>query len=243
MRKRICIVMITILALLCGCSKDKSKQALPKADIKTIEKVAEQVSLAVSAGNKNTKELEVMTQTSEKEESTESISMTENEQEMNPVELVTEASTMILDSQPSVSQQETTVPKTPIPEPQTPTSEPQTPVPEPETPMPQPPAPKSIYDYEFDVEAIKAELIAIGQGKGLTHITSDEGVPCTPDNHSWAMPVTATQNFQGDALKRALQDYVSSMPGIVQMTGGEISSFTIYVESAGNGSYTFYFLY
>lgn len=103
---------------------------------------------------------------------------------------------------------------------------------------------KGIYDYEFDVEAIRAELIALGQSMGLTHITEDDGVPCTPDTCSWASPITASQALQGENLKRALQSYVSSMPSIVTSYGGSaISCFTIYVQDNGGGSYTFYFLY
>jgi hypothetical protein len=108
----------------------------------------------------------------------------------------------------------------------------------------EPPQEKSIYDYEFDVEAIRKELIAIGKGMGLTHITTDGGAAKTPDNSSWGAPVTASQSFQGKNLERGLKDYVRSMPGIVTAYGGgEIEYFTIYVKPNGNGSYTFYFLY
>lgn len=104
--------------------------------------------------------------------------------------------------------------------------------------------PKSIYDYEFDVEAIRAELISLGESMGLSHITSDDGIACTPDTCSWASPITASQSMQGENLKRALQSYVSSMPSIVSSYGGgAISYFTIYVQDNGGGSYTFYFLY
>jgi len=127
-------------------------------------------------------------------------------------------------------------------EPETPAVTEPTPTPE---PVPEePPAPKSIYDYEFDVDAIRSELIALGQSMGLTHITSDDGIACTPDNCSWASPITASQSLQGENLKRALQSYVSSMPSIVTAYGGgPLEYFTIYVRSNGGGSYTFYFLY
>lgn len=117
----------------------------------------------------------------------------------------------------------------------------------PEKPVEQPPEPekpKSIYDYAFDADAIRSELIAIGQSMGLTHITEDDGIPCTPDTCSWASPVTASESFQGDNLKRALQNYVTSMPSTIASYGGtQITSFTIYVQDNGGGSYTFYFLY
>lgn len=103
---------------------------------------------------------------------------------------------------------------------------------------------KTIYDYAFDAEAIRSELIALGQSMGLTHITEDDGIPCTPDTCSWASPVTASESFQGSNLKRALQNYVTSMPSIIASYGGsQITYFTIYVQDNGGGSYTFYFLY
>lgn len=117
--------------------------------------------------------------------------------------------------------------------------------PEPPAPQPtEPEKPKSIYDYAFDTNAIRLELIAIGQSMGLTHITEDDGIACTPDTCSWAAPVTASESFQGDNLKRALQNYVASMPSVISSYGGpQITCFTIYVQDNGGGSYTFYFLY
>ena len=142
---------------------------------------------------------------------------------------------------------QTEAPKKPAAEP--PAAE-QQPLPEPvvpEKPVEQPPEPekpKSIYDYAFDADAIRSELIAIGQSMGLTHITEDDGIPCTPDTCSWASPVTASESFQGDNLKRALQNYVTSMPSTIASYGGtQITSFTIYVQDNGGGGYTFYFLY
>jgi len=101
-----------------------------------------------------------------------------------------------------------------------------------------PPAERSIYDYPFDLEAIRAEMIAIGTGQGLVHDPS-----MTPDNSNWAVPVTASESFQGDALKRSLTDYVSSTPEIIIQCGGEpITSFCIYIQDNGDGSYTFFYL-
>lgn len=114
-----------------------------------------------------------------------------------------------------------------------------------ETPKPTEPAkPKSAYDYAFDVDIIRNDLIAIGEGMGLTHITTDDGTAVTPENASWATPITASESYQGDKLKRKLKEYVESMPEIITAYGGEpIETFTIYVQGNGGGSYTFYFLY
>lgn len=134
-----------------------------------------------------------------------------------------------------------TVKQTEIVQEQTsPAREPETPAEEPT----QPAKPKSAYDYAFDVEAIRNDLIAIGEGMGLTHITTDEGNPITPDNASWGNPITASQSYQGESLKRKLTEYVQTMPGLITAYGGgAIEYFTIYVQDNGNGSYTFYFLY
>lgn len=127
----------------------------------------------------------------------------------------------------------------PAPPPQ-PTPEPvQTEPPQETTPATEEPAPKSIYDYEFDVAAIRSELIAVGEAMGLTH-SGD----LTPDNASWSTPVTASSDFQGANLERRLKDYVQSMPGLITAFGGnQIEYFTIYAEPLGGGSYRFYFLY
>ena len=103
----------------------------------------------------------------------------------------------------------------------------------------------SIYDYPFDIDAIKKELITVGENLGLTHITSDDGVKITPSNSSWTSPITARKSLQGANLEKALKEYVSYMPTYVYNYGGgiKIKYFTIYVEDIGNGSYTFYFLY
>ena len=75
-------------------------------------------------------------------------------------------------------------------------------------------------------------------------ITTDDGTAITPDNASWATPVTASESFQGERLKRKLTDYVQSMPDIITAYGGApIEYFTIYIEPLGSGSYRIYFLY
>jgi len=140
---------------------------------------------------------------------------------------------------------ETQPPAQTEPETQALPSETQPPVqtePEPQVPTPetQPPAvEKSIYDYPFDLEAIRTELVAIGTAQGLTNETSK-----TPDSASWSAPITGSESFQGNALKRALVDYVSSMPEIIVLYGGEpITEFCVYIADNGDGSYTFFYLY
>lgn len=69
---------------------------------------------------------------------------------------------------------------------------------------------KSIYDYEFDVAVIRQELIAIGKEMGLEVDSS-----LTPSDSSWGNPMTASKDFQGENLERALKDYVRSMPELI----------------------------
>lgn len=98
---------------------------------------------------------------------------------------------------------------------------------------------KSIYDYKFDVTAIRQELIAIGTGMRLGVNSS-----LTPSDSSWGNPIIASKDFQGENLERALKDYVCSMPELITAYGGEpIQYFNIYAEPIGDGSYRFYFLY
>lgn len=115
-----------------------------------------------------------------------------------------------------------------------------------ETPQPQPTAapeetkPKTAYDYEFDIEAIKADCIGIGQGMGLTLDSS-----LTPDNAAWWNPVTASQSNQGEALKQSLVSYITfhTAENLGAYGMDEITSFNICCEARGNGEYLIYFLF
>lgn len=115
---------------------------------------------------------------------------------------------------------------------------------EPETARPKPSnttdcVTESIYDYEFDVSAIRRELVTIGFEMGLEKDDS-----FTPYSSSWANPITASKDFQGSSLERTLKDYVRSMPNLIIDYGGRpISYFNIYIEPMGGGRYRFYFLY
>lgn len=83
---------------------------------------------------------------------------------------------------------------------------------------------KSIYDYEFDIAAIRQELSALCTGMGL-EVDSN----LTPFNSSWGNPMIASKDFQGKNLERALKDYVRSMPELITAYGGEpIQYFNIY---------------
>lgn len=103
---------------------------------------------------------------------------------------------------------------------------------------------KSIYDYPFDIDAIKQELILIGESTGMTHIIYDDGILRTPDNSSWSGYYTASENFQDYMLERNLKDSVSGIRQMFKDYGWtDIEYFTIYVEDLNNGSFRFYVLY
>lgn len=118
-----------------------------------------------------------------------------------------------------------------------------------ETPPPAPPQPtaapeeikpKTAYDYEFDIAAIKADCIGVGQSMGLSLDSS-----LTPDNAAWWNPVTASQSNQGESLKQSLESYITfhTAANLGSYGMDEITDFNIYCEARGNGEYLIYFLF
>lgn len=137
----------------------------------------------------------------------------------------------------------------PTEQPQAAQQQPQEAQPQAETPppvQPQPTAapeetkPKTAYDFEFDIEAIKADCIGIGQSMGLSLDSS-----LTPDNAAWWNPVTASQSNQGEALKQSLVSYITfhTAANLGAYGMDEITSFNICCEARGNGEYSIYFLF
>ena len=106
--------------------------------------------------------------------------------------------------------------------------------------VPEDTKPKTAYDYEFDIEAVKADCISIGLGMGLALDSS-----LTPSNSTWWNPVTASQNNQGEALKRSLERYITfhTVENLGAYGIDEITVFNICCEARGNGSYSIYFLF
>lgn len=104
---------------------------------------------------------------------------------------------------------------------------------------------KSAYDYPFDVERIKNDMIAKGETMGMKHVTSFGGEAYTPENSSWGITITADKDLQGVKLKNKLMEYVGMYtPKFFKDHGGEpAKEFTIYAEPLSGGSYQFYFLY
>lgn len=242
MKSKITVILtILLLFALAGCNNTPQTEKMPEpfSFSESNEQTSESDTLPAA---EETKEVEPTpgpmqsTKPAETESTTESGS-TESSKPKEPEQ------TAIQTSAPQDEPPQKTESETPIATPETEALPPAPPV-QTETaesvpPQETPPQPKSIYDYEFDIDAICAELIAVGEGMGLTH-SGD----LTPDNASWATPVTASADFQGANLERRLKDYVQSMPELITAYGGNpIQYFTIYAEPLGGGSYRIYFLY
>ena len=135
--------------------------------------------------------------------------------------------------QPQAAQQEPQ-------ETQQPTTETPPPAPPQPTAAPEEAKPKTAYDYEFDIAAIKADCIGIGQSMGLSLDSS-----LTPDNAAWWNPVTASQSCQGEALKQSLESYITfhTAANLGSYGMDEITDFNIYCEARGNGEHLIYFLF
>ena len=242
MKKRIAVLTAMLLVLgLTGCNNTAAKNNPP-------EPFSSSESNEISS---DTDTLPATEETSEVEQTPESTQSTKPAETQSTAEVRdTERSkpkeleqTAVQTSAPQDEPSQETESETPTVTPETETPPPAPPVQTETTestpPQETPPQPKSIYDYEFDIDAIRAELIAVGEGMGLTH-SGD----LTPDTASWSTPVTASPDFQGANLERRLKDYVQSMPGLITAYGGnQIEYFTIYAEPLGGGSYRFYFLY
>ena len=238
MKKKIAVLTAMLLILgLTGCNNTAAKNNPPEpfSSSESNEISSEPDTLPATKETSGVETTPEPTQSTEPAEtqSTAEVRDTESSKEKEP-----EQTSAPQDEPPQKTESETptVTPETETPPPAPPV---QTETTESAPPQETPPQPKSIYDYEFDIDAIRAELIAVGEGMGLTH-SGD----LTPDTASWATPVTASADFQGANLERRLKDYVQSMPGLITAYGGnQIEYFTIYAEPLGGGSYRFYFLY
>ena len=242
MKKRIAVLTAMLLVLgLTGCNNTAAKNNPPEpfSSSESNEISSDTDTLPATEETSEVEQTPESTQSTKPAEtqSTAEVRDTESSKEKEPEQTAVQTSAP-QDEPPQKTESETptVTPETETPPPAPPV---QTETTESTPPQETPPQPKSIYDYEFDIDAIRAELIAVGEGMGLTH-SGD----LTPDTASWSTPVTASPDFQGANLERRLKDYVQSMPGLITAYGGnQIEYFTIYAEPLGGGSYRFYFLY
>lgn len=242
MKSKITVVLAMLLLItLSGCNNTPQTEKMPEpySFSESNEQTSEPDTLPAEEETSEVATTPEAVQSTESSEaqSTAEVNVTESSKPKE-AELIAEPTFAPQDEPPKKTESETV--QTAAPETEAPTTPPAQPeAPESEPPQETPPEPKSIYDYEFDIDAIRAELISVGEGMGLTHT---DGL--TPDTASWSTPITASADFQGENLERRLKDYVQSMPELIAAYGGNpIQYFTIYVEPLGSGSYRIYFLY
>ena len=218
MRKSIFAALLVLIMLLCGCSD-------------------------VSTAPSRNDESELVTET--EAESTESVSSSEsNESKAPETSAALETAAEVTECEPV--QSETVKQTEPVKR-----IEAETPATKPPTENYNPPSAetptqtasentKTAYDFEFDMEAIKADCINISQSMGLRLETS-----LTPSSASWWNPVTASRSNQGKALKQSLESYIKfhTAENLSAYGIDEISDFNICCEAKGNGEYLIYFLF
>ena len=221
MRKSMFAALLVLIMLLCGCSD---------------------VSTAPTRNDEN--ELVTETEAAAEAESTKSVSSSEsNERKAPETSTALETAAEVTECEPV--QSETVRQTEPVKE-----IEAEKPAAKPTTENNPPPAEaptqaasenaKTAYDFEFDMEAINAECISIGQSMGLRLDTS-----LTPSNASWWNPVTVSRSNQGEALKQSLESYIKfhTAENLSAYGIDEISDFNICCEAKGNGEYLVYFLF
>lgn len=222
MRKSMFAALLVLIMLLSGCSD---------------------VSTAPTRNDES--ELATETEAAAEAESTESISSSESNERYAPeTDVALETAAEVTEREPV--QNETVKQTEPAKQ-----SEAETPATKPTTENDNPPTvetptqaasenTKTAYDFEFDMEAIMADCISIGQSMGLRLDTS-----LTPSNASWWNPVTASRSNQGEALKQSLESYIKfhTAENLSAYGIDEISDFNICCEAKGNDEYLVYFLF
>ena len=222
MRKSIFAALLVLIMLLCGCSE---------------------VSTAPTRNDES--ELVTETEAAAKAESAKSIYFSEsNERNASETGAALETAAEVTEREPV--QSETVKQTEPVKRIETETPATKTPTENNNPPPAETPTQttsentKTAYDFEFDMEAIKADCISIGQSMGLWLDTS-----LTPSNASWWNPVTASRSNQGEALKQSLESYIKfhTAENLSAYGIDEISDFNICCEARENGEYLVYFLF
>ena len=226
--------MLVLTTLLCGCSRNaiesQTDSTESTAEI-TAETLESESSLFSSESNQTEAPKESTALETEKAQPTMPETLPDvPEQTVSQVQTAPSAT-----ESPADETRKPVAPEKPQEIPKPTETEPQ-PAPE----APEETKPKSAYDFEFDMEAIKADCIDIGKGMGLHLDTS-----LTPSNATWWNPVTASQSNQGTKLKQDLESYIKfhTVENLGSYGIDEITDFNIYYEARGNGVYSVYFLF
>lgn len=246
MRKQIFAIVLVLMLGLCGCSDSQMTQ--------TKEPTEETTGITETAEVENTESLlsseskqEDTAEVPENTDSSEIPAQTAEPEKTNPQTVRNDAPPAVTappedKGDPAKETESEKAEETPPAETEKPqeTQKPAETEPQPVPEAPEETKPKSAYDFEFDIEAIKADCIAIGNGMGLHLDTS-----LTPSNAAYWNPVAATQTNQGEALKRNLESYIKfhTVENLGSYGMDEITDFNIYYEARGNGEYLIYFLF
>lgn len=246
MRKQIFAIVLVLMFGLCGCSNSQMTQTKePTEETTGITETAE-VESTESLLSSESKQ-EDTAKVPENTDSSEIPAQTVEPEKINPQTVQSNESPAVTappenKSDPVKEMESEKAEETPPAETEKPheTPEPAETKPQPAPEAPEETKPKSAYDFEFDMEAIKADCIAIGNGMGLHLDTS-----LTPSNATWWNPVTASQTNQGTTLKQSLESYIKfhTVDNLGSYGIDEISDFNIYYEARGNGVYSVYFLF
>ena len=228
MRKKMIAIFFVLILSLSGC-----------ADVSTAPEESDNYELVTeteAAAETESTESSSFSESKESESAKTDTELTEYEpvesETSNQNEPVSQGDNQVSETKPAVTESSSA----PVEKPEK--TEPPAEIP-PQT-VPEDTKPKTAYDYEFDIEAVKADCISIGLGMGLALDSS-----LTPSNSTWWNPVTASQNNQGEALKRSLERYITfhTVENLGAYGIDEITVFNICCEARGNGSYSIYFLF
>lgn len=233
MRKQIFAALFVLIMLLSGCSGNTADPSEINSEVVTDTEVTAEIETDNSLLSSESMEA-AAPEESESPESTAAPEATEPPKQESKPKDTTPAATAPEKPQSDPAPAQTTPAETEAPK--------ETPKPaetQPE-PTPEETKPKSAYDYPFDIDTIKADCIAIGQGMGLTLDTS-----LTTGNATSWNPVTASENTQGTTLKQNLESYIKfhTVENLGSYGIDSITSFNIYCEARGNGAYSIYFLF
>ena len=247
MKKQMIAGLLLLVLTVSGCSAVSTAPTEMNEPVKETRAEAETESTdSIFPSESKETDAPVESETPEKKESPESTAAPEQSRTIAKENSNTPEPAATVSSESKQPAAETT--PAPTEQPQAAQQQPQEVQPQAETPPAQPQLtaapeetkPKTAYDYAFDIEAIKADCISIGQSMGLSLDSL-----LTPDNAAWWNPVTASQSNQGEALKQSLESYITfhtaANLGAYGMDG--ITSFNICCEARGNGEYSIYFLF
>lgn len=239
MRKQI-FAALTVLMLLmtCGCS---DTTVVPEKSSEVVSKTESSAESKIESSVLSSESKETATPSSSPTATPKAETSKPPKDESKPAETTPAVTAPKENQTTAMAKREESVKAPAMVEPPKETPKPATPTPKP-TPEPvlEVVQPKSAYDAPFDIGTIQSDCIGIGYGMGLSYDGS-----LTPSNSTWWNPVTASSSNQGSALRQNLENYIyfHTTSNLGSYGIDSITSFNIYYESRGNGTYSIYFLF